>query len=96
LECAQDYSAPAELLYALRNETVVPFFWKSGGMYTELSLDWKAHCKPAQTCLGREDYFWAFFDLPNALLGGPIYPYKQFLRDSVKPPGAKELPRTSS
>lgn len=86
LECAQDYAAPEELLTALRNEAVVPFFWKSGGMYTEQSLDWKAHCKPAQTCIGHEDYFWALFDLPKTLLDGPVYPYKQFLREVVKLP----------
>jgi hypothetical protein len=96
LECAQDYAAPAELLKALRNETVVPFFWKSGGMYTEQSLDWQAHCKPAHICSGREDYFWAMFDLPKALLNGPVYPYKQFLRDSVNLPGLKGLPKTRS
>ena len=96
LECAQDYAAPPELLTALRNEAVVPFFWKSGGMYTEQSLDWQAHCKPAQTCAGREDYFWAMFDLPKALLNGPVYPYKQFLRDSVNLPGLKGLPKTRS
>ena len=38
LETAQDYSAPVELQVALRDEKVVPFFWKSGGMYTEKSV----------------------------------------------------------
>lgn len=81
LETAQDYGAPTELLVALRNETVVPFFWRSGGMYTEKSIDWQAHCKPAQICAGREDYFWALFPLPKTLMDGSVYPYKQFLRD---------------
>lgn len=95
LECAQDYEAPAELITALRNESVVPFFWKSGGMYTEQSLDWQTYCKPAQTCAGHEDYFWALFDLPKILWDATVYPYKQFLRDAVKPPHLNRLPKNT-
>lgn len=95
LECAQDYAAPTELLTVFRNESMVPFFWKSGGMYTEQSFDWQAYCKPAHTCVGREDYFWALFDLPNALLNGPVYSYNQFLRDLTKLPNLVAFPKTS-
>ena len=81
LEVAQDYNAPEALQAALRDEKVVPFFWKSGGMYTEVSLDWEQYCKPAKVCSGREDYYWALFDLPARFLNQPIYPYNDFLRD---------------
>jgi hypothetical protein len=81
---AQDYSAPEALQAALRDEKIVPFFWKSGGMYTEVSLDWEQYCKPAQVCSGREDYYWALFDLPEKFLNQPVYPYKNFLRDRVR------------
>lgn len=81
LETAQDYDAPVELRTALRDAQVVPFFWKSGGMYTEKSLNWEQYCLPAQVCLGREPYYWALFDLPEGFLQGPIYSYNKFLSD---------------
>lgn len=81
LEAAQDFSAPESLIAALREESIVPFFWKSGGLYTELSLDWLQYCKPAQICTGREEYFWALFDLPEKFLAQPVYSYNGFLRD---------------
>jgi len=84
LETAQDYSAPVELQVALRDEKVVPFFWKSGGMYTEKSIDWQQYCLPAQVCTGRENYFWALFDLPQKFLNDPIYPYRKFMLDRAR------------
>ncbi|HYD81680.1 MAG TPA: response regulator [Paucimonas sp.] len=81
LEAAQDFQAPESLQTALKEERIVPFFWKSGGLYTELSEDWEQYCLPAQVCSGREDYYWALFDLPERFLSQPIYPYNGFLRD---------------
>jgi CheY-like chemotaxis protein len=81
LESAQDYGAPQALQKALRDVSIVPFFWKSGGMYTEASHDWRQYCRPAHRCSGREDYFWALFDLPSQFLDKPVYPYHRFLRD---------------
>jgi CheY-like chemotaxis protein len=81
LEAAQDFSAPESLITALKEESVVPFFWKSGGLYTEASLEWQQYCKPAQVCSGREEYFWELFDLPEKFLSQPVYPYNGFLRD---------------
>ncbi len=84
LETAQDYGAPMELQLALRDEKIVPFFWKSGGMYTEQSIDWQQYCLPAQVCAGHEDYFWALFDLPQKFLNSPIYSYRKFLLDRAQ------------
>lgn len=84
LETAQDYDAPQDLLTALLNEAVVPFFWKTGGMYTELSRDWKQYCRPAQRCVGREDYLWAFFELPDCYLDRPVYSYNRFLAERAE------------
>ena len=81
LETAQDYDAPVALRTALRDAQVVPFFWKSGGMYTEKSIDWEQYCLPAQVCTGRESYYYALFDLPEGFLQGPIYSYNKFLND---------------
>jgi CheY-like chemotaxis protein len=80
LEAAQEYGGPEELCSALRENRIVPFFWPSGGMYTEKIGDWKRHCMPANLCEGREDYFWALFQLPEGYLAGPVYPYNEFLK----------------
>lgn len=87
LEAAQDYGAPQPLQDALRSGTIVPFFWKSGGMYTELSADWEQYCRPAQVCAGREDYLWALFELPELFLDQPIYSYGRFLLDRARAAG---------
>jgi len=81
LETAQDYDAPAALRSALRDAQIVPFFWKSGGMYTEKSIDWQQYCLPAQVCVGKENYYYALFDLPPGFLQVPIYSYNKFLTD---------------
>jgi CheY-like chemotaxis protein len=81
LEAAQDFNASDDLRTALKEERIVPFFWKSGGLYTELSEDWSQYCQPAQVCSGREEYYWALFDLPAKFLSRPVYPYNGFLQD---------------
>jgi len=81
LEAAQYDDAPAELLTALQEKRVVPFFWESGGMYTNSSQEWEQYCLPAQLCEGRQNYYWALFDLPRKYLPNPIYSYRQFLED---------------
>jgi hypothetical protein len=65
----------------LRDALVVPFFWKSGGMYTEKSVNWEQYCRPSKVCQGRENYYWALFDLPADFLHGPVYSYARFLSD---------------
>jgi CheY-like chemotaxis protein len=86
LEAAQEYGAPQALKDALRDEAIVPYFWKSGGMYGELSRDWEQYCQPAQRWIGREDYLWALFALPDCYLDQPVYPYNRFLMDLVQRP----------
>lgn len=83
LETAQDYSAPPELRTALRDAQVVPFFWKSGGMYTEKSINWEQYCKPAQVCTGRDTYYWALFDLPDGFMQGSVYSFNKFMADRL-------------
>lgn len=81
-EVAQDQGAPLELLVALRELRIVPFFSESGGMYNEtLSHDWLSYCLPAQVCHGKQDFYWSLFDLPPHYLPEIIYSYADFLRD---------------
>lgn len=83
-EIAQDQYAPPELLTALRELRLVPFFCDSGGMYRDtIRHDWLSYCLPPQICEGRESYYYALFDLPSHYLQSPVYSYAEFLRDQA-------------
>lgn len=85
LEIAQDQSAPFELISALQELRLVPFFCDTGGMYREtIRDDWLAYCLPPQIYRGRENYYCAFFDLPDHYLQTSIYSYAQFLQSQQK------------
>ncbi len=80
-EIAEDQNAPPELLSALKAFRLVPFFSDTSGMYSDaISHDWLSYCLPPQICHGRQDYYWALFDLPSHYLKGTVYPYAEFLK----------------
>ena len=79
-EIAQDVGGPPELLSALRELRIVPFFHEKGSRYSETIHDWLSYCLPAQICSGRQNYYWALFDLPPHYLQGSVYSYAEFLR----------------
>ena len=80
-EIAEDQHAPPELLSALREFRLVPFFSDTCGMYSDtIGCDWLSYCLPPQVCRGRQDYYWALFDLPSHYMKGPVYSYTEFLR----------------
>jgi CheY-like chemotaxis protein len=82
-EVARDNGAPADLLGALVQARVVPFFYQGDGMYTQaVGADWQSYCLPAQTWRGRQTYYWALFDVPTKYLPGPLYSYGQHLREA--------------
>ena len=81
LEIAQDQGAPPELLSALRELRLVSFFSDTGGVYQkEIGDDWLPYCLPPQIYRGREDYYWALFDLPRDYLPCPVFSYGEFLQ----------------
>jgi CheY-like chemotaxis protein len=83
-EVAQDQGAPPELLSALRELRLLPFFSDTGGMYRDgVGHDWLSYCLPTNICRGRQDYYWALFDLPPHYLQGPVYSYAEFLQDQT-------------
>ena len=83
MEVAQDNGAPDELVAGLRDLRLLPFF-SDTGMYTgAIEHDWLSYCLPAQHCAGKQDYYWALFDLPPHMLPGPVYSYAEFLRDQA-------------
>ncbi len=81
LEIARDQEAPHELLHALQERSLLPFFSDTGGMYLgEIGEDWLQYCLPPQICHGRQDYYWALFEFPSHCMDGHIYPYADFLK----------------
>jgi len=83
-ELAEDEAAPPELLAALRELRLVPFFSDTHGRYLgETGNDWLQYCLPPQVCEGRETYYWALFELPGHYLREPVYSYAEFLRDQA-------------
>lgn len=86
-EIALDQGAPIELLTALQELRLVPFFYESGGVYLEMiGEDWLSYCLPPQICHGKEDYYWALFDLPSRYLSEPVYSYAKYLLDHAAKP----------
>lgn len=83
-EVALDQGAPMELLTALKELQIVPFFSDSSGIYNEaLSHDWLSYCLPAHICHGKQDFYWSLFDLPAHYLQAPVYSYAEFLKDQA-------------
>lgn len=81
-EIAQDQGAPPELLNALREQRVVPFFSDTDGVYLkEIGNNWLSYCLQPHIQRGKQDYFWALFDLPGHYFPGPVYSYGKFLKD---------------
>jgi hypothetical protein len=78
---AKDHGAPPELLSALQEFRLVPFFSDTGGMYQNVTgQDWLTYCLPPEVCRGRQNYYWALFDLPPHYLQAPVYSYAEFLQ----------------
>ena len=84
LEIARDQGAPPELLSALQELRLVPFFSDTGGVYRNVvGHHWLSYCLPPQVCHGYQDYYWAMFDLPPHYLQSPVYSYAEFLLDQA-------------
>ncbi|CAG9176897.1 two-component system response regulator [Cupriavidus respiraculi] len=79
VESAEAYDAPVALIEGLREARIVPFFWPGNGMYTPACIDWEQYCLPAEVCVGREEFFYALFDLPRHLLEEPVVSFQTFL-----------------
>ncbi len=81
-EVARDNDAPPELLGALQERCIVPFFHDGDGMYAgAFRRDWHRYCEAARICQGRQNYYWALFALPPSYMLGPVLPFAQFLRE---------------
>jgi len=93
MEVAQDQGAPQPLIDGLREMHLVPFFSDTGGMYVkEVGQNWLQYCLPPHVCHGRENYYWALFDLPAHYLSGPVYSYAEHLKDATGGLAGAHLP----
>jgi CheY-like chemotaxis protein len=80
-EIALDGGAPPSLLEALEQRRVVPNFSDGDGMYSPVRhKEWHRYTTPAQTCHGRELYYWAMFALEPGFMDGPVASFSGFLR----------------
>jgi hypothetical protein len=80
-EIALDGGAPPSLLEALEQRRVVPNFSDGDGMYSAVRhKEWHRFTAPAQSCHGREQYYWAMFALDPDMLDGPVESFADFLR----------------
>lgn len=86
-EIALDGGAPASLLEALAQRRVVPNFSDGDGMYSKVAhKEWHRYTSPAQTCHGREPYYWALFALDPDFLDGPVESFASFLKSAPGSP----------
>ncbi|CAN7157722.1 hypothetical protein LJR289_000139 [Pseudoduganella sp. LjRoot289] len=85
-EMARDSGAPRQLLQALADRSVLPFFQHLGhdGMYDKsINGSWRHYCREPQICEGEELYYWALFELPPGYLPEQPYSHAQYLRDAA-------------
>ena len=78
-EVAYDNAAPVDLLDALQRGNVVPYFWRSRGLYTEQYADWRAHVYPAVACNGLQRYYCARVEKPSGFLLADVLVYQEYL-----------------
>lgn len=82
-EIARDSEAPRALLQALLERRLLTFFSDpcGDGMYTSaMTESWHRYSAAPRICEGRENYYWALFDLPGHYFDQPPATYAQFMR----------------
>ncbi|MRW83280.1 response regulator [Pseudoduganella sp. FT26W] len=82
-EVARDSDAPRSLLHALLERRVLTFFSDpfGDGMYTSrMSENWHRYSAAPRICQGKENYYWALFDLPGHYFDQRPVTYGQFLQ----------------
>tara|TARA_B100000614_G_scaffold247536_1_gene254564 strand:+ start:1498 stop:2547 length:1050 start_codon:yes stop_codon:yes gene_type:complete len=80
-EIVRDQDGPRDLMQLLEKREVVPYFWQSGGFFTEGAEDWRSHLLPASTFRGQVDYRYAVIKSPPSVKAGEgrILSYRKYL-----------------
>ncbi|HVY06545.1 MAG TPA: response regulator [Burkholderiales bacterium] len=79
-EVAFDNAAPAALLDELIKGNIVPYFWRSRGLYSRQYFDWRSYIYPAQECNGLQRYRYALVKDARGLMLSSVYSYHEYLR----------------
>ena len=79
-EVAFDNAAPAALLDELIKGGIVPYFWRSRGLYSSQYFDWRGYVHPAHECNGLQRYRYALVKEARGLMISGIYSYHDYLR----------------
>ena len=79
-EVAFDNAAPAALLNTLIAGSMVPYFWRSRGLYSPQYFDWRSYVYPALECNGLQRYRYALVKEARGLLLPPIFSYHDYLK----------------
>lgn len=78
-EIAVEMDAPQELLDALKNNKVVPYFWRNEGHYFPEYINWRDDLFPATEFKGKKSYTYAIVENPVLFKAHTILPYHMFL-----------------
>jgi len=79
-EVAFDNAAPVELLDKLIKGTIVPYFWRSRGLYSRQYFDWPSYVHPAQECNGLQRYRYALVQENRGLMIPAVFSYHDYLK----------------
>ena len=79
-DVAFDNAAPAELLNKLIEGSIVPYFWRSRGLYSRQYVDWRSYVHPALECNGLQRYRYALVKDARGLLLSPVFSYHDYLK----------------
>lgn len=81
-EIASDQGCPRGLSEAIGRRSAVPFFWRSGGYYRPDCVDWEDFMFPADVIEGRQRYYVAYLEEPEAYRGlhDSVTSYRAYLR----------------
>lgn len=94
-EIAYDQDAPIDLLDALRTGDSIPYFWKTGGNYSqEHADDWRVCLHPATSFKGRDWYLYTVVKSPPAFNLKYVVAYADYL-DQLDEEQRKGLPRSA-
>ncbi|MBA1149039.1 response regulator [Ectothiorhodospiraceae bacterium WFHF3C12] len=82
-EIASDQECPPALAEAISRRSIVPYFWRTGGYYRPECVDWEDFVYPAQAIDGRQRYYAAYVDAPQAYgdMPGAIHSHAAYLAE---------------
>jgi hypothetical protein len=79
-EVAFDNAAPVALLDELIKGNIVPYFWRSRGLYSRQYFDWRSYIHPALECNGLQRYRYALVKDARGLMLSSVYSYREYLK----------------